>query len=333
MTTNIEHEKEARKIDDDAAVWAARRLSGSFSKEDSAMLADWLDADRRHKAAFDDYMRVADRAALAANVASRRPMVANQNDVKSSKTARWRWLVTLPALAASVAMVFFVTFATSRPAAKAEKYATQLGESSEITLQDGTIIALNTNTQLTITMTDAERNVVMEHGEALFNVTRDVNRPFTVKSPAAQITVLGTQFNVLERQEATVISVLSGVVEVAGKLEDANPSKVTLTDGYEVAFSNNGSNSSVRTFNPDAVTAWRRGVAYYENKALSEVIADLNRYFEVPLALGDATLADIPVTGNFDLGNQSVAVKGLSVALSLRAERHDGSEIVLLPDE
>jgi len=134
------------------------------------------------------------------------------------------------------------------------------------------------------------------------------------------------------------VSVLSGVVEVdaaPNKLDLKSPSitAVTLIAGQEVSVDLTGAHETVRSFNPDAVTSWRRGEAYYENEPLSAVIADLNRYYATELVLGDDGIGEIPVTGRFDLKDQAITVEALSVALSLHTVKSELGTLVFLPNE
>jgi len=330
--TNEEHEtSNERDIDEHAAAWAARRISGNFSQKDQAALDAWLRADARRKQAFDVYMRIADRASRAADIAS-----VDAPRMAASRAARKPpriWTVAAPALAASVLVAFAFLFSMRTSPSEPVFYATARGDSAEFTLEDGSVIALNTDTRLEVVMTKTQRSVLLERGEALFDVQKDPNRPFVVDASGARASVLGTRFNVLAKETAATFSVLQGTVQVALGSKAKSSEAVTLTAGEEIDYSGRGPGSKIRAFNPSSVTAWRKGVAHYENEPLSEVVADLNRYFERQLVLGDETLSTVPVTATFDLTDQSVAVKGLSVALSLRAEERGASEILLTPDE
>lgn len=324
--TNIEHD-----IDEQAAAWAARRLSGSFSRRDQAALDAWLAADARRKRAFDDYMGVADRASHAADLA-RDEAWAKPKPIERPRPLR-KWLVAAPALAASFLAAFVFIFSMRTNPAEPARYATARGDSAEFTLEDGSVIALNTDTRLEVVMTRSRRSVVLERGEALFEVSKDANRPFVVEASGARATVLGTRFNVLANQNTATFSVLHGSVQVGLGGKGGSQEPVTLTAGHEVVYSGRGPRSKIRAFNPQSVTGWRTGVAHYENRPLSEVVTDLNRYFDRQLVLSDDSLASVPVTATFDLSDQRVAVRGLSVALSLRAEDRGTSEILLMPDE
>lgn len=318
-------------IDDQAAIWAARSLSGAFSQEDETSLQVWLSADARHAEAFDAYMGIANRASAAADFAAEEVLEKElESYVKRSDTRR-NWIFAAPALAASLAGAAIFISTLMNPATEYAVYATARGEMEEINLPDGSVVALNTNTEIQVRFDDDQRTVRLTKGEALFDVTRDTDRPFVVTSEHARTSVLGTRFNVYETADKAVVSVLSGVVEVAAK--ESHAPLVTLIAGHELAIDASRGRQDIRSFKPDAVTSWRRGRAYHENEPLSAVVADLNRYFSTEIVIGDPSLSDIPVTGGFDVTDQFVAIEALSIALSLRTERQDGPRIILYPDE
>ncbi len=314
-------------IDDQAAAWVARSLSGDMTQKEKKALDDWLLADQRHRSAYDEYMHIAESAVVAGDVAAEEALENELENIVKRKSMRQKWFVAVPAIAASVSAVAFLVGVFLGPTESYSTYATLRGENKSIDLADGTVIALNTNTEIEVQIDSEHRSVRLIRGEALFDVARDPKRRFIVTSDTAQTSVLGTRFNFYEKPGGTVVSVLSGVVEVGGV--DRNSPPVTLIAGQEAAIHSNESRPEIRQFQPDAVTSWRRGLAYHENAPLKQVVADLNRYFDTELVIGDSALNDIPVTGGFDITDQAVAIKSLSVALSLRAEHTNTNQVVL----
>ena len=322
-------------IEDGAARWAARTLSGNLKPEEKTALEGWLEADQRHRQAFDGYIEITDLASEAHDAAAATALERELEVFAHERSSRWSWLVAAPAMAASIAAaaLFFGAMTNTQPAP--ERYATARGETAVFTLKDGSAVSLNTDSVLEVSFSNDERSVSLARGEALFDVTRDATRPFVVSSPTAEARVLGTRFNVKATGERTIVSVLSGVVEVGAAKESLHRAAdiaVTLIAGQETVFTPDSNKKDVRTFNPDAVTSWLRGKAVYENQPLSAVIADLNRYYTAELVLGDDSLGDIPVTGGFDLKDQAITLEALEIALSLRAERNVAGQIVLLPN-
>ncbi len=325
----------SQPIDDRAARWAARTLSGVMKPEEKTALAGWLEADPRHRQAFDSYVEITELASEAHDVAAAAALERELEVFAHERSSRWSWLVAAPAMAASIAAaaLFFGAMTNSQPTP--ERYATARGETAVFTLKDGSAVSLNTDSVLEVNFSNEERSVSLARGEALFDVTRDAERPFVVSSATAEARVLGTRFNVKAMGESTIVSVLSGVVEVNAVKESvhrAADAAVTLIAGQETIFIPDSNKKDVRTFNPDAVTSWLRGKAIYENQPLSAVIADLNRYYTAQFLLGDDSLGNIPVTGGFDLKDQAITIEALEIALSLRAEKNPNGQILLLPN-
>jgi len=325
-------------IDDEAAAWAARALSGEMSAAEQQVLDAWLVADAHHRQAYIEY---ADVIALVDQVeasSAEKNLQCDLEDFAKTHNSRISWRIAAPAMAASITAIALFIGVFTQTTTDSVSYATKQGETLEVVLADGSSVSLNTNSQIEVTYTQENRQVRLVEGEALFDITRDRSRPFIVSSQNAEAVVVGTRFNVHATASETIVSVLSGVVEV-----DAAPNKldrkplsttaVTLIAGQEVSVDETGAHEAVRSFNPDAVTSWRRGEAYYENEPLSAVIADLNRYYAIELILGDAEIGEIPVTGRFDLKNQAVTVEALSVALSLHAEKTETGNLVFLQNE
>ena len=71
---------------------------------------------------------------------------------------------------------------------------TAVGEQREMQLPDGSMIALNTDSQLEVTYGENYRDVRLLKGEALFEVTRDPARPFIVDAGIRRVEAVGTAF-------------------------------------------------------------------------------------------------------------------------------------------
>lgn len=324
--------KSDREVDDQAAAWAARMLSGSVTKQEKQALKDWLSKNDERRKAYAEYMEIADAAQRPANGPAAEILEKDLEEFaarESGKKARRYWYAAPPALAACLAAALFfsgVFTPPSSPSAPPERHQTARGETLEVDLADGSRIVLNTNTVVEVLYADQERRVLLEKGEALFEVAPAPERPFIVNAHTAEVVVVGTIFNVRALEAETTVSVLSGTVNVSVEAQAATT--VTLGAGQALSGDAGAVFGDVYAIDTQAVAAWRRGMAYYDNEPLTSMISDLNRYYRVPLVIGDETLAGIPVTGGFDVTNQDATVQALAVALSLEADRQ-ASAIVL----
>src|SRR6185437_2474322 len=105
-----------------------------------------------------------------------------------------------------------------------QTYTTETGGSRTVTLPDGSVVYLNTRSRITWVGTEKDRWVVLDEGEALFNVAHNPTRPFRVTAGNREIRDLATEFDVYRKSDGrVVVTVLSGQVDVK-PLGDALPS-------------------------------------------------------------------------------------------------------------
>ncbi len=323
---------ELRRIDDQAAAWAAKQLSGVFSKVDEAELGAWLDADPRHSIALAEYMEIAEASALAGAAGGKRRH-ANDEPALDAQPQR-RWLqYGVPAIAASLFAAFFVFAVFQSPPSKGERFATALGETREVSLPDGTMATLNTNTVLTYAFVDGERQAKIEQGEVFFDVAHDASQPFIVDAGDARATVLGTSFTVHKETSRSVVSVMSGVVAVTPATKSLRMKSLRLEAGQTVSVNASGAFSTINDFDENVAATWRHGYLFFDQTPLEHVVSDLNRYFIPKIELGNADLGSTPVSGRVELDDQDVAIRAISVALSLEADRTETDKIVLRANE
>lgn len=148
--------------------------------------------------------------------------------------------------------VFHITrHAAQMPLAQSRVFSTKVGEVSHIKLDDGSEVSLNTDSTIRVTMLKEERQIELLSGEAFFDVAKDANRPFTVATEEQQITVLGTAFNVRQREDENVlkVAVIEGRVAVQRRTPNARQGTDTSTDTDTDTGTSSGRNPAQ---NPDA---------------------------------------------------------------------------------
>lgn len=163
-------------------------------------------------------------------------------------------------------------------------------------LPDGTRVWLNAESELTyaVSTSDETREVLLT-GEAYFEVARDENKPFRVKSKDSRITVLGTKFNVMAYvdQRDVVTTLLDGEVVVS-----TDKDSLRLIPGEQSASGEEG--IQVRKVDVRMYVAWKSGVFEFEEMALGEIARQLERWYDVTFVYSDVSLRDITFTGAAD---------------------------------
>src|SRR3981189_822736 len=85
-------------------------------------------------------------------------------------------------------------------------YRTAIGGIAAISMKDGSTVTLNTNSDIRVALSETERRVDLEKGEAFFEVAKDPNRPFVVRVGDQRVIAVGTKFSV--RREPNHVRVI-----------------------------------------------------------------------------------------------------------------------------
>lgn len=162
---------------------------------------------------------------------------------------------------------------------------TSANATKQLSFSDGSAVLLNHSSKLEHqeAFTVNERRVKL-HGEAFFQVSRDENRPFVIETANAEVTVLGTSFNVRSYPDDSFFEVFveSGKVRVSfaeGKQQ------VELTKGEFVRIGKND-NKIIRGVDAAAMPlAWRTGIISFKGQPIPTILQGIERLFEVELTL------------------------------------------------
>lgn len=251
------------------------------------------------------------------------------------------------AVAASVLVLIAGALASVATFYEPGVYRTGVGEQRSIALADGSVITLNTQSEVRVDLGENRRRATLVDGEALFNVARDTDRPFLVDAGATAIRVLGTRFNVYRQRDKTTVTVIEGKVDIqAAPPEPAaaapapdhkpqatghRPQSTTLTAGEQVIVALQGDILQPPQVDLTRVTAWTDRRVIFDDAPLAEVVTEFNRYNDRQLVLNDSRLAAREVTGVFQVHDLDVLVSFLRGQEDIHVTR-DGDSLKILPE-
>lgn len=217
----------------------------------------------------------------------------------------------------------------------AERYATDVAQQTAETLADGSTVTLGGDSRLSVQFDERARRVVLERGEAFFDVAKDASRPFTVRVVDSEVRAVGTAFNINKRDQAVTVSVVEGVVDVTRSSGPAEQTagavqKARLERGQELVYDRSGQIWATRDqVAPERVVAWRNGRLAFVNERLDRVLQDINRYSKRRLVLGDNSLAGLRFTGTVFSADIQGWLEGLEQAFNVRSLNVDDSIVLL----
>jgi len=161
--------------------------------------------------------------------------------------------------------------------------STGVGERATVTLPDGSTVQLNAKSQLSYSPVafNKKKRQIHFNGEGYFDVAHNEDRPFIIDAFGLSVKVLGTKFNLLardddataelalERGSVSFTSVLTGdrvIVKPEQKVVlDRSKGSITL---YDLKHSQD-------------VAAWKRHEMVFRNIPLSDVIAAIEKVYQV----------------------------------------------------
>ena len=173
------------------------------------------------------------------------------------------------------------------------------------TLPDGSSGWLNSKSILRYNagLQGSERKVQLI-GEGFFDVVKNPDRPFIVKSNNVEVKVLGTKFNVNSYLDDSNIKVTlqRGKVEVYGLSKSNNKTKLTtLSPGESVSIqkSNTQKFSKTKLKNTNLITAWTEDILVFRGGRMDLVAKKLSRWFNVTVTLNSDELKDYRLHATF----------------------------------
>lgn len=205
--------------------------------------------------------------------------------------------------------------------------STPTGGQYNIVLADGTKVYLNTVSSIKYpTQFNGDQRIVELEGEAYFEVAKNKNKPFIVKSGSQSIEVLGTHFNVHAYTNESVVktTLLEGSVAVSYKNQ-----KSILKPGQQSSISDNFSKIKIKEVDTEAAVAWKNGRFKFDNADLKTVMKQLERWYGIKVEYrGD--VSDVRFNGGtFMNKNLSEVLKVLE--LSNIKFKVEGKTIIVYP--
>lgn len=352
MTLRDRYMQPTRSAHDVAAGWLLREEGGRLSPAERVRLERWLEAEPANRRAWDD-VRFA--MATVADNAGHDDLAAMRTAALAARGERhWR-----PGLIAATGLVAvaLVGLALWTPPRQQEPGATHLavadasldlnnavyrtvvGERAAMTLPDGSIVTLDTDSAVKVAYTGSERGVRLLRGQALFEVAKHKAIPFQVYVGGQRVTAVGTRFDVRldgDSSDTTVrVALLEGVVRVtnvARKSSRGGPAETVTMAAGELLHASRDGPMRVVVADTTRLASWRSGVLTFDDTPLGEAVTEMNRYASRPIVLADPKLADLRVSGVFKTGDPDHFADTVAEAFPVRVDHGGDGGPILTPE-
>jgi transmembrane sensor len=273
------------------------------------------------------------RSKLKSYASKRLPFITGIIRVFNKETMTLFRPLILPALI--VIMMLNLTFFWPNliPELPNNMYITSIGEHSTHTLEDGSVLTLNSNSQVEVYYTLSKRVINLLTGEAHFDVVSDPNRPFEVYAGNRMIKAVGTAFSVYRLENNIEVLVTEGNVDLAivqstllvkpktfyknkvdfnqklspDSIENTVTVIASLKAGQSVSIpisSDSLDTPVVEYAQGDLVRklSWLDGRLVFAGESLQEVVAEVSRHTPLIIEVMDPELKKLRIGGQFQAG-------------------------------
>jgi transmembrane sensor len=324
----------------EAADWYARLRAEDVSEIDAARFRAWIAADPAHRREFeaiDDFWDDLEVIAQSPEVLrehrsiSGRRAAAMRGNNRAGRRIAWAAAAALLLVIGALAWIY---------RGRADRYVTDIGEQRIVTLSDGSVITLNTATEVRLHFSTDRRGVELISGQANFDVAKDAARPFIVTAGSRSVRAVGTQFDVFKSGDRVTVTLIEGKVTVtpaiasaASAVRTSNPKldDIVLAAGEQLSYSLKSGPTAPQNADIPRVEAWRARKLDFSDTPLTEAIAEANRYSVIQIVLKAPAFKDARISGRFEAGRNDLFAEGLEGYFHFRVERSGDGQIVLTP--
>lgn len=169
---------------------------------------------------------------------------------------------------------------------------TGMGMEYQLTLADGTKVWMNVESKLRypVKFTGDTRTVELT-GEAYFDVRHDATMPFIVKTPRAEVNVLGTEFCVRDYSDESYRATL---VQGSVAVKDHDERLHVIVPGQQVCIGADG----VEVLDVETIrfTSWKDGYFAFHQATVEEIMRTLSRWYDIDYVFANGNAAGTRLT-------------------------------------
>lgn len=241
-------------------------------------------------------------------------------------------------------------------------YATAIGQQKSATMIDGSVIQLNTNSQVEVDYGEHYRNVRLLQGEALFTVEKDPDRPFRVYAGHSLVQAVGTEFSVYLKDHSVDVMVTEGRIALAdlnqyrylastkqlpGKVPVSAGDATSVHQGKDLGLLDAGQATTIRSVKKEnnisesvkervqniserelaQRLSWRDGLLTFTGEPLTTVIEEVSRYTPLSITIAEPDVGAIKIGGQFKVGETEAMFEALRLNFGLRVTRLSNNEV------
>lgn len=341
-------------VKEQAAVWLIRISDNALTSEDVDALREWVGRSDFHREYFIQLSQNWDEMAVLQELAElfavpRADTALKNRSGLSFLTSRLSFpgfAVAASLVVCSVALLFSLAFFDSQTMT----LQTAIGEQRIERLDDGSVLTINTDSELSVDYSGDNRIIRLSRGEVNFEVSKDPHRPFVVYAGDGLVWAVGTAFNIRLNEGGVDLTVTEGRVKVYSGILPSEPLPTLSADitGKEPPSSSAQQNeafvkagealqysqviaqkSEVLTEQLQKKLAWQRGALIFKGETLEQAVVEIRRYTDKELRIVDPVIKNKKVGGYYKTDDIDGLLRSMSQSYGIHVAYRDNNVIHL----
>lgn len=307
-------------------------LQNNLTQEETDCFYNWVNESASNKELFFEI-----KAMYDAGLPLSTPLETSEswgrllNKKKNSQSRRfnlWYQISTYAAvalLAVAISSMYFLFFHEEDNSLYSKYIGGDGLEADVVELPDGTHISLGSKTTFHYDKDyGKDKRIVYLEGEAYFEVAKQKDKPFIVKTNEQDIEALGTKFNVMAYPLDSLV--ITTLLEGSVRLTTMNLSQSTIMKpDQQIVYNRNTKQSSLQHVDAKQFTSWTTGYYYFSEQSLKAILDRLSHVYGVKFTVLSEDLYNRTFTGTFYRG-QSIKdimeIVNLSIPIKYKIEDH-----------
>lgn len=315
-----------KNINNDIDLLILKKIDGAISPDEEIVLNKYFIDHPEEEVKLEEYNMIWGKSSeikLKQNrtIDQRWEKLETQITRNKQKNNYRKLLIQTISIAASLLVCIAIYFKTE----KVITLSTEKGEIISSVLPDKSVVFLNNESDLEYRQSlFSNKRIVTLNGEAFFKVKKN-RRAFVVSSDYAKIEVLGTEFNVKNRNSEINVLCQEGSVGVS----NANGEyKVILKKGYATTFNKESQPIEPYQITSVEINGWISGIIVFNQTPILEVLDELERTFNITINKNNIN-PDITYNGEFDNIEVYEILEIITLSLDMKLSKLDDKNYVI----
>lgn len=313
------------KIKEEAIYWLTCEKEGlnEFEKQE---LKHWLESNQEHQKAYNRMKLVHQ---MAKSISKENAQILSEQAHKEARKIKFlektRYFSSAAAIILIVCFSAFKIYDNNFAVQYSKTFLTDKTNLIKEQLPDGSIISLDAKTNLNIKFYKNKREVTLNDGRVMFEVSKNENRVFIIKSDDINIEVVGTKFEVIHQKNITTINVEEGIVKTyfSSYFFDKQNEKL-LTKDNSITYSNNlGMINKQEKINSEKIALWRENLINLNKVSLKESFDEFSKYSDITSSFSSKEIENYQVTGEFSSNQLDIFLKTITKIYPLKIARKE----------